>query len=533
MIMSKVVQHGDRVRKALIGGMQKLAGAIRSTLGPKGRNVMIAKDDRNFLLTKDGATVAKEFVTADKFENLSAALLKEVSKQTAKIAGDGTTTAAILTETIFSEGAKLISAGVNPMELKRGIDRAIEKVETALSAMAEPLDSFEKVTQIATIASSGDREVGKLIAEAFQKVTSDGCVTVEEGTSRETTLEIVEGTRFQKGFLSPYFLTDSGKMACEFEELNLLIADEKITSVHQLLPFLENYSENGGGRPLLIMAESFEEEVLTTLVLNKVKGGMPICAVETPERGEFKKEILEDFAVLTGAIVLSGENGRSIETADMSFLGRVRKGVVGQETTTLIGGYGDEDALQKRIAQLNHQISTTTHAYEKEKLEKRRASLSGGIGVIRVGASTETELKEKKGRIEDALNTTQSALEEGTVIGGGTAFIRAGIVLENPGETEEEKMGTKVVLKALRAPLIALADNCGKSGEVIAEKVSEMEGNQGYNGETDLFCDLRKEGIIDSAKVVKTALRTAASIAGIALTTTSMIVEKKNNELGD
>jgi chaperonin GroEL len=524
--MAKLLKFNQDALKSIQDGIRKLAKAVIVTLGPKGRNVVIKKSFGTPLSTKDGVTVAKEISLQDKFENMGAQLVKEVASKTSDVAGDGTTTAIVLAEAIYTSGMKNVAAGVNPMSLKRGIDKAVEILTTELTRMASPIKTHEEVKQIATISANNDEEIGKIIAEAMEKVGKDGIITVDEAKGIETVLDVVEGMQFDKGYLSPYFISNPENMSVELENAHILIVDKKISAVKEIVPILEKTMQNSP-KPLLIVAEDIEGEALATLVVNKLKGGLPVCAVKAPGFGDRRKAMLEDMACLTGATVVSEEIGLILEDVGPDVLGKAKSIKITKEETTIIDGAGDSKRVKSREAQIRSEIQNATSDYDKEKLEERLAKLVGGVAVIKVGAVTESEMKEKKARVEDALHATRAAAQEGIVPGGGVALLRAIKALDKIKVSGEEGIGFKIVREAAFAPAAAIADNCGKKGNLIAEKIYEKdEQNWGYNGLTDSFMDLVSAGVIDPVLVTKSALRHAASVAGLLLTTAAMITDK-------
>ncbi|MEI8124831.1 MAG: chaperonin GroEL, partial [Parachlamydiaceae bacterium] len=524
--MSKILQFSEEALKSLLKGVKTLAKAVKVTLGPKGRNVVINKGFGSPLSTKDGVTVAKEISLKDKFENMGAQLVKEVASKTSDIAGDGTTTAIVLAEAIFTAGAKNVSAGANPMSLKKGIDKAVEAIVKALSAQASPVNTSNEIKQIATISANNDAEIGSIIAEAMDKVGKDGIITVTEAKGIDTTLDVVEGMQFDKGYLSPYFTTNPENMSVELDNVAILITDKKLSSVQDLVPFLEKVMEKGS-RPLLIIAEDVDGEALATLVVNKLKAGLPVCAVKAPGFGDNRKALLEDIALTTGATVVSEDVGLRLEDVDISVLGKAKTVRVTKEDTTIVDGGGTQAKIKERAAQIKTILSSPSiSSYEKEKLEERLAKIVGGVAVINIGAATETEMKEKKARIEDALHATRAAVVEGIVAGGGVALLRAVRSLEKLKLSGDEAIGAAIIHQAAFAPAIAIATNCGKQGNLIAEKIYEGKGDFGYNGLTDEFTDLVKAGVIDPVLVTKSALINAASVASLLLTTAAMITDK-------
>lgn len=523
--MAKLLQFHEEALKSILKGVKTLSKAVIVTLGPKGRNVVIHKGFGAPLSTKDGVTVAKEIALKDKFENMGAQLVKEASSKTADLAGDGTTTAIVLAEAIFSLGVKNVIAGANPMGVKRGIDKSVDALLKTLDSLAIQVTSPEEIKQVATISANNDSDIGSIIADAMQKVGKDGTITIAEAKGIDTTLDVVEGLKFDKGYLSPYFITNAEKMSAELEGAYVLITDKKISSAKDLIPVLEQVMENGR-RPLLIIAEDVDGEALATLVLNKVQAGLPVCAVKAPGFGDRRKAMLQDIAVLTGATVVSEEVGLRLEEMSLHMLGRVKKIKVGKEDTTLVGGAGLSEDVENRATQIRAEMAKTTSDYEKEKLEERLAKLLGGVAVIHIGAATESELKEKKARVDDALHATFAAVTAGIVPGGGVALLRAVKALDHLRLEGDEKVGLEILKQACFAPATAIANNCGKQGSLIAEKVYEKEGAFGYNGLTDEFCNLIEAGVIDPVLVTKSALKNAASISGMLITIAAMITDK-------
>lgn len=523
--MSKMLQFNEEALKSILKGVKTLAKAVIVTLGPKGRNVVISRGYGAPLSTKDGITVAEEIVLKDKFENMGAQLVKEASSKTSKVAGDGTTTAIVLAEAIFAEGVKNVTAGANPMSLKRGIDQAVETMNKALSALATKVKKHDEIKQVATISSNNDPEIGGIIAEAMDKVGKDGTITITEAKSIETTLDVVEGMQFDKGYLSPYFVTNAERMSVELDNALILIVDKKLSNARDLVPILEKIMEKGQ-RQLLIIAEEIDGEALATLVVNKLRAGMPVCAVKAPGFGDRRKAMLQDIAILTGATVVSEEVGLNIEDVSLEVLGRAKKVKVTKDDTTIVDGAGDRKQVQERVAQIRAEIANSTSDYDREKLEERLAKLTGGVAVINVGAATEAELKEKKARVDDALHATRAAVLEGIVPGGGVALLRAVHSLDKLKLSDEEMIGVDIIRRAAFAPATAIANNCGKQGNLIAEKIFEKEGPWGYNGLTDTFGNLIDEGVIDPVLVTKSALTNAASISGLLITIAAMITEK-------
>ncbi len=524
--MAKDIKYNVDARDLLKRGVDQLANAVKVTLGPKGRNVVIEKKFGAPQITKDGVTVAKEVELEDKFENTGAQLVKSVASKTGDDAGDGTTTATILTQAIVTEGLKNVTAGSNPMDLKRGIDKAVNAVVDHIKKNAEQVgDNYDKIEQVATVSANNDPEIGKLLADAMRKVSKDGVITIEESKSRETYIGVVEGMQFDRGYLSGYFVTDTEKMECVMENPLILIYDKKISNIKDFLPILQPAAETG--RPLLVIAEDVDSEALTTLVVNRLRGGLKICAVKAPGFGDRRKAMLEDIAVLTGGVVISEEKGLKLEQATVDMLGSADKVVVGKDNTTVVNGAGNKENIQARITQIKNEIQNTTSSYDKEKLQERLAKLSGGVAVLYVGANSEVEMKEKKDRVDDALCATRAAIEEGIVVGGGTTYIRALDALAGlKGDNQDEQTGINIVKNAIEAPLRQIVFNAGGEGAVVVQKVREGKGDFGYNARKDEYEDLRKAGIVDPAKVARVALENAASIAGMFLTTECLIVDK-------
>ncbi len=526
---AKELLFNTEARARLKKGVDHLAEAVKVTLGPKGRNVVIDKKFGSPTVTKDGVTVAKEVELSDAIENMGAQMVKEVATKTSDLAGDGTTTATVLAQAIFREGLKNVTAGANPMELKRGIDRAVDAVVDYLKSISTPSAGKKEIAQVGTISANNDKEIGNLIAEAMEKVGKDGVITVEEAKGLETTLETVDGMQFDRGYLSPYFVTDPEKMEAALEDPYILIHDKKISAMKELLPILEKVAQTG--KPLLLIAEDVEGEALATLVVNKLRGTLKVCAVKAPGFGDRRKEMLRDVAVLTAGQVISEEVGFKLENATLNDLGRAKRIVVDKDNTTIVDGKGKEDGISGRINEIKAAIDKSTSDYDKEKLQERLAKLSGGVAVINVGAATETEMKEKKARVEDALHATRAAVEEGIVAGGGVALLRAQTSLEKLKGTEDEKIGVEIVRRALEEPIRMIVQNAGAEGSIVVERVRESkEKNFGYNAQTDAYEDLAKSGVIDPTKVTRTALQNAASIAGLLLTTECVVVEKKEEK---
>ncbi len=525
---AKMLKFGYEAREAMIRGINILADAVKVTLGPQGRNVVIDKSFGAPTITKDGVTVAKEIELADKFENMGAQLLREVASKTSDVAGDGTTTATILAQAIVREGAKLVAAGHNPMELKKGIEKAVEVCVEELKKMSKPTKDPKEIAQVGTISANNDPEIGKIIADAMEKVGKEGVITVEEAKGMETTMEVVEGMQFDRGYLSPYFVTDAERMECVLEDAYVLIHDKKISSMKDLLPILEQIAKSG--KPFLVIAEEVEGEALATLVVNKLRGTLQCVAVKAPGFGDRRKAMLEDIAILTGGRVLSEELGFKLENATLKDLGRAKKIVVDKDNTTIIDGAGKKEDIEARVKQIRKQIEETTSDYDREKLQERLAKLVGGVAVIRVGAATETELKEKKARVEDALHATRAAVEEGIVPGGGVALIRTLKALEKLKLEGEQQFGVEIVKKAIVEPAKQIAENAGIDGSIVVEKIKEGEGAFGFNAATEQFEDLMKAGIIDPTKVTRSALQNAASVAALLITTECMITEKPEDK---
>ena len=524
--MAKEIKFNTDARDLLKQGVDQLANAVKVTLGPKGRNVVIEKKFGAPQITKDGVTVAKEVELEDKFENTGAQLVKSVASKTGDDAGDGTTTATILTQSIVNEGLKNVTAGANPMDLKRGIDKAVAKVVDYIKEHAEVVgDNYDKIEQVATVSANNDPEIGKLLADAMRKVSKDGVITIEESKSRDTSIGVVEGMQFDRGYLSPYFMTDADKMECVMEHPYILIYDKKISNLKDFLPILQPAAESG--RPLLVIAEDVDSEALTTLVVNRLRGGLKICAVKAPGFGDRRKAMLEDIAILTGGVVISEDKGLKLEQATLDMLGSADKVNVTKDNTTIVNGAGQKENIQERIAQIKNEIANTKSSYDKEKLQERLAKLAGGVAVLYVGANSEVEMKEKKDRVDDALCATRAAMEEGVVVGGGTNYIRAQEALKDlKGENADEQTGINIVCRAIEEPLRQIVANAGGEGAVVVNKVREGEGDFGYNARKDEYENLRESGVIDPAKVARVALENAASIAGMFLTTECLIVDK-------
>ena len=528
--MAKDIKFNTDARDLLKQGVDQLANAVKVTLGPKGRNVVIEKKFGAPQITKDGVTVAKEVELEDKFQNTGAQLVKSVASKSGDDAGDGTTTATILTQAIVNEGLKNVTAGANPMDLKRGIDKAVAKVVEHIKANAEVVgDNYDKIEQVATVSANNDPEIGKLLADAMRQVSKDGVITIEESKSRDTNIGVVEGMQFDRGYLSPYFMTDADKMECVMENPYILIYDKKISNLKDFLPILQPAAESG--RPLLVIAEDVDSEALTTLVVNRLRGGLKICAVKAPGFGDRRKAMLEDIAVLTGGVVISEEKGLKLEQATLEMLGSADKVNVTKDNTTIVNGHGAKENIKDRVAQIKNEIAATKSSYDKEKLQERLAKLAGGVAVLYVGANSEVEMKEKKDRVDDALCATRAAIEEGVVVGGGTTYIRAQKDLKDlKGDNSDEQTGINIVCRAIEEPLRQIVANAGGEGAVVVNKVREGEGDFGYNARKDIYEDLRAAGVIDPAKVARVALENAASIAGMFLTTECLIVDKPDEK---
>ena len=528
--MAKEIKYDVDARELLREGADALANAVKVTLGPKGRNVVIDKKFGAPRITKDGVSVAKEIELEDAFQNAGAQLVKSVASKTGDDAGDGTTTATVLAQAILTEGMKNIAAGANPLDVKRGIDKAVSKVVESIKNQAEQVEeSYEKIEQVATISANNDSEIGKLIADGMRAVSVNGVITIEDAKGRDTVLKTVEGMQFDRGYLSAYFVTDAEKMQCVMENPYILIYDKKISNLKDFLPILEPAVQSG--RPLLVIAEDVDSEALTTLVVNRLRTQLKICAVKAPGFGDRRKAMLEDIAVLTGGVVISEEKGLKLEQATLDMLGSADKVTVSKDNTTIVDGAGDKQAIADRVAQIKNEMANTTSSYDKEKLQERLAKLSGGVCVLEVGAASETEQKEKKDRCDDALCATRAAIEEGIVTGGGVAFIRAQKELEGlEGENADETTGIAIIRRAIEEPLRQICKNAGVEGAVIVNKVREGEGFYGYNAKNDTFCDLRAAGVVDPAKVTRVALENAASIAGMFLTTECVICDKKEDK---
>jgi chaperonin GroEL len=527
--MAKEIKFNIEARALLKEGVDQLADAVKVTLGPKGRHVVLEKKYGAPQITKDGVTVAKDIELSDPYKNMGAQMVKEVASKTGDIAGDGTTTATVLAQSIINVGLKNITAGANPMDIKRGIDKAVEKVVAHLKSQAKVIgDDLKKIEQVARISANDDEEIGRLIAEAMGKVHKEGVITVEESKGTTTSVEVVEGMQFDRGYISAYFVTNTEKMEADLENPYILIYDKKVSTMKDMLPVLEATAQTG--RPLLIISEDVEGEALATLVVNRLRGSLRVCAVKAPGFGDRRKEMLEDIAILTGGTVISEEKGLKLEHTTLEMLGTAEKVTVNKENTTIVNGAGDKDMIKARVAQIRQQMTTTTSDYDKEKLQERLAKLAGGVAVLYIGASSEVEMKEKKDRVDDSLHATRAAIEEGTVPGGGVAYIRAISVLEGlKGDNEDQTTGIEIIKRAIEEPLRQIAINAGKEGAVVAQNVKAGKGDYGYNAQTDKYEKLYASGVIDPAKVVRVALENAASVAGMFLTTEAVVVEVKED----
>jgi len=524
----KQLKYDAKAREAILAGVEKLSRAVKVTLGPAGRNVILDKKWGSPTITKDGVTVAKEIELVDPFENMGAQLVREVASKTSDTAGDGTTTATLLAETIYRLGLKNVTAGANPMQIKRGIDKAVELVVADIAKQSKKVKEHNEIAQVATISANGDKTIGEIIADAMDKVGKDGTITVEEAKTIETTLDVVEGMQFDRGYISPYFVTNAETMECVLEDAYILIHEKKISSLQDLLPLLQNIAKTG--KPLLVIAEDVEGEALATLVVNKLRGTLQCCAVKAPGYGDRRKAMLEDIAILTGGKCLTEDLGIKLENVKLEDLGRAKRVTVEKEATTIVEGAGKTSDIQGRVAQIKKQIEETTSDYDREKLQERLAKLAGGVAVINVGAATETEMKEKKARVEDALHATRAAVEEGVVPGGGVALLRAQAALKDVQAEGDEAIGIDIIRKALEAPLRQLVDNAGKEGALVVEEVKKHKGAYGFNVATGQYGDLIKDGVLDPAKVVRLALQNAASIAGLLLTTECLVTEIPEKE---
>ncbi|WP_024791842.1 chaperonin GroEL [Lebetimonas sp. JS138] len=527
--MAKNIIYSDAARNELLKGVEKLADAVRVTMGPKGRNVLLQRSFGAPHITKDGVSVAKEVELKDPVENMGAQLVKEVASKTADEAGDGTTTATVLAHAIFKEGLKYITAGANPIAVKRGMDKAVEAIIAELKKMSKPVENKEQIAQVATISANNDKKIGELIAEAMDKVGKDGVITVEEGKSLQDELEVVEGMQFDRGYLSPYFVTNADKMVAEYEDAYILLYDKKISNMKDLLPLLEKMVQ-AGNKPLLIIAEDIEGEALATLVVNKLRGVLNVVAVKAPGFGDRRKAMLQDIAILTGGQVISEELGRTLEGATLQDLGQAGRVVVDKENTTIVDGKGDKASIEARINQIKKEIEETTSDYDREKLQERLAKLSGGVAVIKVGAATETEMKEKKDRVDDALSATKAAVEEGTVIGGGAAILKAAKKAEVESVDPDEQIGIDIIKKAVKAPIKQIALNAGFEAGVVALTVEEADDETGFNASSGEYVNMFETGIIDPAKVERIALQNATSVGGLLLTTEAAVTEEPKEE---
>jgi chaperonin GroEL len=525
---AKEIAYQENARALILNGVNALANAVRVTLGPKGRNVVIEKSFGSPTITKDGVTVAKEIELENRFENMGAQMVREVASKTSDVAGDGTTTATVLAQAIFREGSKLVAAGHNPMDIKRGIEKAVEAAVDTMRKLAKSTKDPQEIAQVGTVSANGDETVGQLLSEAMEKVGKEGVITVEEAKSAETTLEVVEGMQFDRGYLSPYFVTDAERMEANLEDAYLLLSEKKISNMKDLVPVLEAIARQQ--KPLLIIAEDIEGEALATLVVNKLRGTLHTVAVKAPGFGDRRKEMLRDIAVLTGGQVISEDLGLKLENVTISDLGRAKTIKVDKDTTTLVDGLGNKDQIKARQAEIRTQIENTTSDYDREKLQERLAKLVGGVAVIKVGAATETEMKERKARVEDALHATRAAVEEGIVPGGGVALLRAQKALEKLEVSEEEKFGVSIIRRALEEPLRQICANAGEEGSIIVQQVRDGKGAFGYNARTNKFGDLIQMGVIDPVKVVRSALQNAASVSGLLLTTEALVAEKPKEE---
>ncbi len=527
---AKAFKFGENARSRMLDGVNILADAVAATLGPRGRNVVLEKSWGAPNITKDGVTVAKEIELEGRFENMGAKMVREVASKTSDVAGDGTTTATVLARAIFREGSRMVAAGHDPMSLKRGIDKAVAQAIGHIAKLSKATRSRDEIAQIGTVSANGDKVIGEIIADAMDKVGREGVITVEEAKSLETTLEVVDGMQFDRGYLSPYFITDPDRMVAVIEDPYILIHEKKISSMRELLPLLEKVAQ--AGRPLVILAEDVDGEALATLVVNKLRGILKVCAVKAPGFGDRRKAMLEDIAVLTGGKLIAEELGLKLDQVSLTDLGRCKRMEIGKDETTLVDGGGKKADIQGRCSQLRNQVEETTSDYDREKLQERLAKLVGGVAVVQVGAATEVEMKEKKARVEDAMHATRAAVEEGVVPGGGVALIRASAKLDDSGLPDDEKIGFKIVRRSMEEPLRRIASNSGQEPSIVAGKVRDGKGSFGYNAATDTYGDLIADGIIDPTKVVRTALQNAASVAGLMLTTECMIAEKPKKAEG-
>ncbi|PQO42032.1 chaperonin GroEL [Blastopirellula marina] len=526
--MAKIIAFDQEAREAIRRGVSKLAKAVKTTLGPKGRNVIIQKSFGSPTVTKDGVTVAKEIELEDVYENMGAQMVREVASKTSDVAGDGTTTATLMAEAIFNEGLKAVVSGVNPIQMKAGIEKAVNAITAELNGMSIPIKKKEEMANVGSIASNNDREIGELLADAMEKVGKDGVITVDEGKSLATEVEWVEGMQFDRGYLSPYFVTDPGTMQCELEDCYVLVFEKKISNIKDLVPVLEAVVQQS--KPLLIIAEDIDGEALATLVINRLRGTFKCAAVKAPGYGDRRKAMMEDIAILTGGTAIFESLGIKLENLGIAELGRAKKVIIDKDNTTIIEGAGKTENIKDRIAQIRREIDNSTSDYDKEKLEERLAKLAGGVAKVNVGAATESEMKEKKARVEDALHATRAAAAEGILPGGGVALLRASSKVKADDLSHDEEIGFNIVIRACRAPITTISTNAGKDGSIICEKILESKGNQGYNALTDTYEDLVKSGVIDPAKVTKTALANAASVATLLLTSDALIAEKPKGD---
>ncbi len=526
--MAKMIAFDQEAQEAMRRGVSKLARAVKVTLGPRGRNVIIEKSFGSPTVTKDGVTVAREIELPNKFEDMGARMVREVASKTSDVAGDGTTTATVMAEAIYNEGLKAVVAGVSPLDMKRGMDKAVNDIIEQLRGMAQDCRSKKSIAQVGTVAANGDAEIGQILADAMEQVGKDGVITVEEGKSLETSFEVVEGLQFDRGYLSPYFVTDSESMECVLEDAYVLIHEKKISSIKDLVPVLEKVVNSG--KPLLIIAEDLEGEALATLVINKLRGTFKIAAVKAPGYGDRRKAMLQDIAIMVGGTAIFDDLGVKLDSIELTDLGTARKIVIDKDNTTVVEGGGKKGDIQARIEQIRRELANSTSDYDSEKLEERIAKLAGGVAQINVGAATESEMKEKKARVEDALHATRAAVEEGILPGGGVAILRASMAVKPGKLTHDEKVGYDIIVRACRAPLTQIADNAGVDGGVVCEKVSTGEGNFGYNAATDKYEDMVKAGVIDPTKVTRTALQNAASVSTLLLTSDALIAEKPKDD---
>ncbi|MCA9596466.1 MAG: chaperonin GroEL [Myxococcales bacterium] len=525
---AKEIMYQEQARNLILAGVNALADAVKVTLGPKGRNVVLEKSFGSPTVTKDGVTVAKEIELENKFENMGAQMVREVASKTSDVAGDGTTTATVLAQAIFREGSKLVAAGHNPMEIKRGIDKAVETLTEELKKMAKSTKDASEIAQVGTVSANGDTTIGKLLSEAMEKVGKEGVITVEEAKSAETTLEVVEGMQFDRGYLSPYFVTDPERMEATLEDCYILLSEKKISNMKDLLPVLEAIARQQ--KPLLIIAEDVEGEALATLVVNKLRGTLSACAVKAPGFGDRRKEMLKDIATLTGGQVIAEELGLKLENVTITDLGQAKTVKIDKDNTTIVDGAGKKDKIKARQQEIRQQIENTTSDYDREKLQERLAKLVGGVAVIKVGAATETEMKEKKARVEDALHATRAAVEEGIVPGGGVALLRAQKSLDKLEVGDEQRFGVQIIRRSIEEPLRQIVANAGEEGSIVVQKVRDGKGNYGFNAATGEYTDLVSEGVIDPVKVVRSALQNASSVAGLMLTTEALVAEKPKEE---